>query len=211
MKPDMPLEKRMKLAGSISAESDSLARLISDLLDLARIESASVAWRAEPVAMEEMIRKAVESMQPLLEKKDLRLTVAIDPPLPDIVGDRGRLHQVMTNLLSNAVKFTPAGGTVRVAGRWRPGPFAHIAVEVADSGIGIPEADLQRIFEKFQRSDDRQTGGVEGTGLGLAIARRIVEHHGGTIWAASAPGRGSVFTFTLPLDRKEAPAATPVL
>jgi signal transduction histidine kinase len=115
----------------------------------------------------------------------------------------------VTNLLSNAVKFTPVGGTIGVTLRQGSVPCPQIVVEVADSGMGIPAPDLELIFEKFQRSRDELSASIEGTGLGLAIARQIVEYHGGRIWAASEQGKGSVFTFTLPLDgnKDQAPPA----
>jgi signal transduction histidine kinase len=106
------------------------------------------------------------------------------------------------NLLTNAVKFTPPNGLVLVAARREAGPPPRITVSVTDTGAGIPEEDLQIIFDKFRRSGDHLTSAVEGTGLGLAIAREIVEFHGGTIWAESSRGKGSTFSFTLPLERE---------
>ncbi len=211
MKPGMPEQQRTTLVSTINTESDSLTRLISALLDLARIEAGSIKWRVDKVSLEDIIRNAVSNMHPLLENKGLHLTITLDSPLPDFLGDRDRLRQVITNLLSNAVKFTPAGGTVRIAGRQESDPVAQIAVEISDTGIGIPAEDLELIFEKFHRSGDQQAGTVEGTGLGLAIARQIIEHHGGRIWAVSTLGKGSSFTFTLPLVRNEFPAATSLL
>jgi two-component system sensor histidine kinase VicK len=107
--------------------------------------------------------------------------------------------QVVTNILSNAVKFTPRGGAIHVAVRQETAPRAQIVVAISDTGMGIPEGDLELIFEKFRRADDQLTSTIEGTGLGLAIARQIVEYHGGRIWAESTPGSGSVFTVALPL------------
>jgi len=111
----------------------------------------------------------------------------------------------VTNILSNAVKFTPREGEVRVVVRQEA---EQIAVEISDSGIGIPDAHIDLIFEKFHRSDDVLTAATEGTGLGLAITRQIVEYHGGSIWVASTPGKGSTFTFTLPLAGDRTGTAT---
>jgi len=203
MKPAMQEQQKQKLMSTINTETDRLSRLIADLLDLARIESGSMKWRTDAVSIDDLVRDVISSMGLFFENKGLQVTTVIDSPLPRISADRDRLVQVVTNLLSNAVKFTPAGGAIHVAVRQAAEPFPQIVVEIADTGMGIPGGDLELIFEKFQRSRDELTATIEGTGLGLAIARQIVEHHGGRIWVASAPGKGSVFTFTLPLGGGE--------
>jgi two-component system sensor histidine kinase VicK len=116
----------------------------------------------------------------------------------------------VTNILSNAVKFTFTGGSIHIAARQEPVPDGEIIVEISDTGMGIPAQDLELIFERFQRSGDQLTSTIEGTGLGLAIARQIVEYHGGRIWAASTHGKGSTFTFTLPLVRMGDRMASPL-
>lgn len=199
MKPAMPEQQRAKLMGTINVETDRLMRLITDLLDLARIEDGSMKWRSEELSLEEVVSSSLSCTGPLFEGKGLKLTTAIGSPLSRFRGDRDRLIQVVTNILSNAAKFTPAGGAVHVAVREEAAPAPRLVVEISDTGIGIPAGDLELIFEKFQRSGDRHTSMIEGTGLGLSIARQIVEHHGGRIGAASTTGKGSTFTFTLPL------------
>jgi signal transduction histidine kinase len=199
MKPGIPPQQRAKFMATINAETDRLNRLISDLLDLARIEEGSMNWRFEKVSFEELILHSLAGMGPLFENKALRVTTAFSPGLSVISGDRDRLVQVVTNILSNAVKFTPPGGAIRIAARQEPAPQARLVVEISDTGIGIPAQDLELIFEKFHRSGDQLTSAIDGTGLGLAIARQIVEFHGGRIWASSEHGKGSTFTFTLPL------------
>jgi PAS domain S-box-containing protein len=206
MKPNMPDQQREKLVRTINAETDRLKRLTSDLLDLARIEAGSLRWRLEDVSMADVIQNAVTNMGPLFENKGLRLTSAISPTLSVLSGDRDRLIQVVTNILANAVKFTQGGGRVHVAVREESAPREQIVVDISDTGMGIPAEDLDLIFERFHRATDQLNGAIEGTGLGLAIARQIVEYHGGRIWAASTVGKGSTFTFTLPLAGKEAPA-----
>jgi signal transduction histidine kinase len=203
MKPGMPEQQRAKLMGTINVETDRLMRLIGDLLDLARIEAGSMKWRSEELSIEEVIQSSLSGIGPLFENKGLRLTTAINSPLSRFRGDRDRLVQVVTNILFNAVKFTPAGGAVHVAAREESAPDSQIVVEISDTGIGIPAEDLELIFEKFQRAGDQLTSAIEGTGLGLSIARQIVEYHGGRIWAASTRGKGSMFTFTLPLSEKK--------
>lgn len=201
MKPKMPVEKRNRLLDIINSETDRLARLISDILDLTKIEAGKLTWHITNLSIPEIIRTSVTNMQSLAENRSLLITTDLDPALPLLYGDRDRLVQVVTNILSNAVKFTPPGGNIRIAARLTEKPKPQISVAVTDTGVGIAAADLELIFEKFRRAGDVLTNNTEGTGLGLAISRQIVEYHGGTIWASSAPGKGSTFTFTLPLDR----------
>jgi signal transduction histidine kinase len=203
MKPGMPEQQRAKLMATINVETDRLMRLIADLLDLARIEAGSMKWRSEELSIEEVVQSSLSGIGPLFENKGLRVTTTFGSPLARICGDRDRLVQVVTNILFNAVKFTPAGGAVKVAVREEPAPVPQLMVEISDTGMGIPPGDLELIFEKFQRAGDQQTSTIEGTGLGLSIARQIVEAHGGRIWAESTRGKGSTFTFTLPLSGKK--------
>jgi signal transduction histidine kinase len=202
MKPEMPEQRKKKLIGTINAETDRLARLIADLLDLARIESGAMTWRIGEVCIDDVISHSIESLGPLFENNGQRVT-AFCPVRTVLSGDRDRLIQVVTNLLSNAAKYTPAGGSIHVAVRREPDPAEQVVVEISDTGAGMPAEDLELIFEKFRRSGDHVSGPIEGTGLGLAIARQIVDYHGGRIWAESARGRGSTFTFTLPLSPEE--------
>jgi signal transduction histidine kinase len=206
MKPDMPAQQRTKLMATINVETDRLMRLIADLLDLATIEAGSMKWRSEYLSLEEVVQSSISGMGPLFESKGLRVTTAFGSSLSRFSGDRDRLVQVVTNILFNAIKFTPAGGAVHVEVREEPDPAPQLVVEISDTGIGIPAGDLELIFEKFQRAGDQLTSKIEGTGLGLSIARQIVENHGGRIWAASTRGKGSTFTFTLPLSGKKGPA-----
>jgi signal transduction histidine kinase len=203
MKPEMPDQRREKLIGTINVETDRLTRLIAELLDIARIESGVMQWRMEEVCIENIILHSVASMEPLFESKGQSLTTELGPAHTMLSGDRDRLIQLVTNLLSNASKYTPDGGSIHVAARRESVPAEQIVVEISDTGMGIPAEDIELIFEKFQRSGYHLTGTIEGSGLGLAIARQIVNHHGGRIWAASARGKGSTFTFTLPLFVKE--------
>lgn len=198
LKPGMPDDQKMKLMRTVSVETDRLARLITDLLDLSRIETGAMKLQFDDLAMGDLVQSVIAGMGLLFENKGLRVTTQYASPLSRVSGDRDRLVQVVTNILSNAVKFTPRGGQIHVAVREEK-PEAEVAVEISDSGIGIPPAHLGLVFEKFHRADDNLTAAIEGTGLGLAISRQIVEHHGGRIWAASTQGKGSTFTFTLPM------------
>jgi PAS domain S-box-containing protein len=197
LKQGMPDEQKVRLMSTVNLETDRLARLITDLLDLSRIEAGSMKWQFGEVSLEDLIRSVIGNMGVLFENKGLQVTALFSAPLSCLPGDRDRLVQVVTNILSNAVKFTPRGGSIHVSVRQET---AQMVVEVSDSGIGIPAEHIDLIFEKFHRSDDLLTEAIEGTGLGLAITRQIVEHHGGKIWATSTHGKGSTFTFTLPLS-----------
>ncbi len=198
LKPNMREERQKRIIGTITDESDRLVRLINDLLDLSRIESGVLQWRDVYVEINDVVRSAMDSVQPLAVKKGVTVRGTTADGLPEIRADRDRIMQVVMNLLSNAVKFTPEGGTISLATSRTEHP-PEVSVAISDTGRGIPPDELESIFEKFHRSDDALTGSVEGTGLGLAIAREIIDHYGGRIWATSEPGRGSTFTFTLPL------------
>jgi len=202
MKPHMPQQRKEKLMSVITLETNRLTRLINDLLDLSRIEAGVMEFRVEPIAIEEIITRSIAGLGPLFESKKLRLTTDFVARHIIIPGDRDRLVQVVTNLLSNAAKFTPIGGAIHVAVRREQPPRDEALVEVSDTGVGISARDLDMIFEKFHRVGDQLTNTIEGTGLGLTIARQIVEHNGGRIWARSTPGKGSTFSFTLPIERK---------
>jgi signal transduction histidine kinase len=202
MKPKMLPEKRDKLLQIINNESDRLARLINDILDLTKIEAGKLSWHITRVSLRDIIQTSVSGIQSLADNKSLIIGVSIPEPLPLFFGDRDRLIQVITNMLSNSIKFTPQGGRITVVARLEESPKPQIVVTVSDTGIGIPSNDLELIFEKFRRSGDILTNNGQGTGLGLAITRQIVEYHGGTVWAESTLGQGSIFTFTLPLKKE---------
>lgn len=201
MKPRMTGERRNRLLSIINNETDRLARLINDILDLTKIEAGKLSWHVTLVSLSEIIQNSVTSMQSLADNKSLSIIMNVPTSLPRLYGDRDRLIQVITNILSNAVKFTNDGGTISINAFTEDGPRHQILVKISDTGVGIPSRDFDVIFEKFRRSGDVLTTHAEGTGLGLAITKQIVEYHGGRIWAESTPGKGSSFSFTLPLDK----------
>lgn len=176
-------------------EVDGLAQMVTELLELSRIESSRVALSFEPEEVEPLVRGAVDRLAAQADRASLKLSVQLPADLPRVSADRERIQQVLVNLIHNAIKFTPTGGEI-VVGALRRGDQVH--VWVADTGVGIPPDALPRIFERFYKADRSRSGG--GTGLGLAIARHVVEAHGGRIWAESAEGKGSTFTFSLPVD-----------
>ena len=168
----------------IVAEGERLTALINDVLDLAKIESGKVEWHMQPVAVGEIIARAIAATTSLSGAKGLEVHTEIENALPTVVGDPDRLIQVVINLLSNAIKFTDHGA---------------IEVSVTDTGAGIAPADQDKVFEQFVQVGDTLTGKPTGTGLGLPICKQIVEHHGGYIWVESDLGHGSTFAFTLPI------------
>ncbi|MHB8487519.1 MAG: sensor histidine kinase, partial [Candidatus Acidiferrales bacterium] len=173
-----------------------LSRLTDDLLKLSRIEAGKLDMDFQPVDLEALIGAAVESARGAASQKQLSLAVAnVTRNLPSILGDASLLREVMRNLLDNAIQYTPAAGSINVSAARSEG---FVVITVADTGIGIPQTDQARIFERFYRVDAARSREVGGTGLGLAIAKHIVEAHGGQIWVESAVGEGSKFHFSLP-------------
>jgi signal transduction histidine kinase len=179
----------------IVSEGARLTALINDVLDLAKIEAGKVDWKTEPVSAEEIIDRAAAATTALFEAKNLKQIVEVEPGLPGTVGDRDRLIQVVINLISNAVKFTDHGSVTCRAGR----EDDHLLISVTDTGLGIAPQDHERVFEQFVQVGDTLTDKPKGTGLGLPICKHIVEHHGGRIWVESELGKGSTFSFTLPI------------
>ncbi len=185
--------------GRIVGEVDRLNALVEDLLDFARLEAGRAPLRLERVNIGEVVRVGAERLRPQMERARLDLRFEIGDDLPEMEVDVGRIEQVMVNLLHNAIKFTPAGGHVTVRVEQRKN---RVYVDVQDTGVGIPEDEQARLFERFYKSDKARRS--EGTGLGLAIAKNIVQSHGGKITVTSAQGEGSTFSFWLPLGRKKA-------
>ena len=186
----------------VVSEGERLTKLIDDVLDLAKIEAGKLTWNMETVSAAEVIERAVAATSSLVGVKKLTLVQNVESGLPTVTGDRDRLIQVVINLISNAVKFTDSGSITCAAGL-RNG---DIVVSVADSGIGIAPADQLKVFEKFKQVGDTLTDRPKGTGLGLPICKEIVEYHGGRIWVESEPGKGSTFSFTLPVQTGVAPS-----
>jgi signal transduction histidine kinase len=167
------------------------------VLDLAKIESGSAQWYAEPLDLKQVIEDAVNATRQMFAERRIGLELDLPAAVPHVLGDHDRLMQVMLNLLSNAAKFCDhAGGRVAVR-LFRAG--GTLCVEVRDNGPGVRPQDRELIFEKFRQGGDTRSGKPQGTGLGLPISREIVRHFGGTLWLEGAPGEGAVFVFTLPL------------
>jgi two-component system phosphate regulon sensor histidine kinase PhoR len=178
----------------MEVEVDALTQMVEELLELSRIESGQVPLRLLPVSPADALPPGAERLRPQAERAQLTLAVDIPPRLPPVLADATRVQQVVANLVHNAIKFTSSGGQITVTAR---SDQEYVTVSVADTGVGIAEEELPRIFERFYKADRARA--VGGTGLGLAIAKHIVQAHGGKIWVESRQGKGSVFYFTLPI------------
>lgn len=174
-----------------------LQRLVEDILDIAKLESRVMKFNMREVQLADLAKDAVASAAPFAKEKKLALNSKVPQKLPLIVGDAGRLTQVLTNLLNNAIKFTDQG-SVTLATRREGG---RIVMEVTDTGIGISRKDQAKLFTKFYQADTSARRKYGGTGLGLAICKEIVKAHGGKIWVKSRLGHGSTFGFSLPIKR----------
>lgn len=192
---DIAAEKQQEFLQIINQESDRLIRLINDVLDISKIEAGKIAWRVEPLDLVDLIDSTVRATHSLVDPKKIALLVEIEPDLPPVLGDRDHLIQVLNNLLSNAIKFTERGQIALFA---RRSGENEILAGVRDTGIGLPQSETTKIFNKFYQVARPEKGLPKGTGLGLAICREIISHLNGKIWCESAPGEGCTFYFTLP-------------
>jgi two-component system phosphate regulon sensor histidine kinase PhoR len=192
----IPLKMRDRI-GKIEVETGHLVQMVSELLDLSRIESGSSIGAVDLLDLGQIATESIERLRLFADRQGVTLRVERHGPLPPVRGDEERIGQVLINLVHNAVKFSPDGGDVTVTVRVEEG---RLVTSVADHGVGIPQAAQARIFERFYKVDRaRVRGETGGTGLGLAIARHIIEQHGGTIWVESTEGAGSTFSFGLPI------------
>ena len=184
----------------VISEGERLTHLINDVLDLAKIEAGKMEWNLENVSLPEVAERAIAATTALFDQKKLKLVKQIENGLPDISGDRDKLIQVIINLISNSVKFTDKGSVTCRVYREKD----ELIVSITDTGIGIAPEDYAAVFEQFKQvGGDTLTDKPKGTGLGLPICKEIVEHHGGRIWLQSEVGKGSTFSFALPLIQSE--------
>lgn len=189
---DPPAARRF--VDQIEIEVDALTQMANELLELSRIESGRFSLERSLVAPSDVLHSAARRMQLQAERARLNLRVESVPDLPRVEVDAQRLEQVLVNLIHNAVKFTRPGGEVVLLAESTPG---GVRFAVRDSGVGIPADEVSRIFERFYRVDKSRAG--SGTGLGLSIAKHIIEAHRGKIWAESEEGKGSTFSFFIPI------------
>ncbi|HLX58521.1 MAG TPA: ATP-binding protein [Ktedonobacteraceae bacterium] len=206
---DTDHEKAQAFVEKIENEVQHLTALVSELLDLSRIESGQTPMSIEPVEAELLVREVMARVLPLAQRHRVQLRTEIEQGKTLVAADSKQITRVLVNLLHNAIKFTPSGGTVVIGTRPHSAGTAQ-SFFVRDTGVGIPPEDLPRIFERFYKVNRARSKagfgaswGSGGSGLGLAIARHLVEAHGGRIKAESALGQGSTFTFTLPVTRRD--------
>ncbi|MPQ29914.1 GAF domain-containing protein [Clostridium estertheticum] len=179
----------------ILSEGERLSSLINDLLDISRMEAGKVVLNMRKIDIEEIITQVITLMNPIIRGKSLQVIQSISETLPEIMADKDKLMQVIINLISNAIKFTQKGCIVcsaRVVAQ-------NIIVSISDTGVGIREEDKKYIFKKFSQVGDTLTDKPTGTGLGLSICKYIIEEHGGEIWVESEIGKGTDFSFSIPI------------
>ena len=190
----VPARMRERIA-KIEVETGHLVQMVTELLDLSRIESGAAVVHLDQVDLGRLATTSTERLRLFAERQGVALRIEAPGDLPPVRGDEARLGQVLVNLVHNAVKFSPNGGAVTVRVQASDG---EVVTSVEDHGVGIPRAALARVFERFYKVDRARVRGG-GTGLGLAIARHVIEQHGGRIWVESEEGRGSTFSFALPV------------
>ncbi len=188
-------EKQNYYLSRIQHNADRLTRMLNELLDLSKIEAGKMELRPAWLSLQELVADLLEGFQPLTQGKSIIMEVFSMESIPKVRADRDKLYEVLANLLDNAIKFTPSGERIQISAQVVDEQY--VKVGVSDTGCGISEEHLLKIFDKFYRVQSG-SGHVAGAGLGLAIAKGLIELHGGTLAAQSVPGKGTQFYFTLP-------------
>lgn len=201
-------ENQSKFLSMAERNINRLTNILNDLLNLSRIESGRIEMKFENIGLKGIIELTASSLKPHADGKSIKIDMEINEPLPPIYADPEKMEQILTNLIGNAIKFTPEGGRILIAAQFLPhdgksGYGDRVTVSVKDTGIGIPSDHLDAIFEKFHQVESSLQRSVSGTGLGLAITKGLVEAHQGKIWVESVLGKGSTFTFSLPISQDE--------
>jgi len=192
----MDTDTRKRFAGIIHDEADRLSRLITEVLDLQRMQEKQMKWHVEEeINLPEVVRTSVSLFSEMAKAMEVELGYEYKDGISPVSGDKDRLKQVLINLISNAIKFSKRKGEVKVKAEETPD---GVLLSVSDKGIGIPVDKKHRVFERFYQVDSSATRQRGGTGLGLAISKEIVEFHGGRIWVESRPGEGATFSFIIP-------------
>ncbi len=197
-------DQQRKFLNITTRNIDRLARLIDNVLHFQRLEAGKMRLYMAQNDMNQVIKEVKETMAPLAEEKGIGLNIELDEKIPAGDFDKDKVTQVLTNLTDNAIKFTHKGGIVIESCRQDD----SVCVSVKDTGLGIKQANLPRLFCEFEQLSDPKDGKIGGSGLGLAISRKIIEEHNGRIWVESEFGKGTTFYFILPLQQKTNAAAT---
>ncbi|HET8549798.1 MAG TPA: ATP-binding protein [Bryobacteraceae bacterium] len=192
-------EHNVRFLSIIRQNAERLARLIGDLMTLSQIELERTRFQIGSYYINQLIAHCVDSMTPLAEKKSIRIRFERAPDATEACCDSEAVHQIITNLVDNAIKYTPEGGEITLGAQQPGDDSAYIEIFVRDTGIGIPEQELPRLFERFYRVDKARSRELGGTGLGLAIVKHLVRAQGGEVRVESRPNCGSTFSFTLPV------------
>lgn len=191
--------KQRQSIENINILSDKMTRLINDLLDVARIDQGRLIIKKMPISLVAVTKEAIADMSALIEGKKIELIFCDTKKIPLVFGDPDKLRMVVENLLGNSIKYTPNHGKIEL----KISKKGNLAIfSIKDNGVGIPAEQHNRIFDKFFRSDNIVKYQTEGTGLGLYIAKNIIEQLNGKIWFDSAEGLGSIFSFSVPLNKK---------
>jgi PAS domain S-box-containing protein len=200
--------EQKRFLSTIKSNTDRLTALINDLLDISRMETGRIRFEPRPLQIGEVVADVVNVLAGPAENKNLSLNYEVAAGLPDVMGDRDRLHQVLTNLIGNAIRYTLDGGEIDVKVYLVE---RAVRVDVRDTGIGIAPEDMAHLFERFYRADHPLVQETRGTGLGLSIVKMFIEMHGGRIWVESEPDEGSTFTFILPIPVPEEETRRPAV
>ena len=192
-------ESHQKLIQNILRNADTLETRLAELLEIVKAGGGSLLLKLEPLDVKSLLKGIGWQISPLVQSKGQHFSLDLPDSLPMIQGDGQRLEQAVLNLVTNSTKFTPEGGSIVLRAKKRD---ATLIIEVQDNGIGIPRDEQERLFKPYSRINaDRQH--LPGLGLGLALAKQVVELHGGKIWVESELGKGSTFTFSLPLQNSQ--------
>lgn len=199
-------KKQLKNVENIDVLSIRMIRLVNDLLDVARIEQRRLILKKEPVDLEKITQEIIAEMNPIMKSRNIEIVFNCGKNNPKIIGDSSRLKMVVENLVNNSIKYTTNRGKIEIKIAKKEG---NLVFNIKDNGVGIPEEQQKRIFDKFFRSDNIVKYQTEGTGLGLYISKNIIEQLGGKIWFQSVENLGSIFSFSLPIrrDKQNLPGA----
>ncbi|NLY10648.1 MAG: cell wall metabolism sensor histidine kinase WalK [Firmicutes bacterium] len=192
--------KQKEYLGNIIEETDRLNRLVTDLLDLAQIQSGNLRLKLKQLDVEEIVNRAIFQLQGQAQEKKVSLTSKIQGELPQVVADADRVIQILVNLVANGLEYTPQGGSVVVSAEVTKDQN-YVKIKVSDTGVGIPKEHLELIWERFHKVQSARTPTKVGSGLGLSIVKSLVEAHNGEVEVESVEGKGSTFAFTLPTNR----------